>query len=138
MTTEKTIINLELKREGDTGKSTYGILALNGIFRCYTLEDSTKNGYGKGCGIPPGKYRVTWEHSNRFKRETLRLKGVPGRDGILIHVGNAEKDCIGCILLGRKRVSNDFVGESSIAVSSLEKWIAPKLQMGAECWITVS
>ena len=30
-------INLELRREGDNGRSTYGALYLDGAFRCYTL-----------------------------------------------------------------------------------------------------
>lgn len=130
-------IELLLRRDGDTGISTRGSLFLDGAFRCYSLEDSGARGHGKGCSIPPGRYRVVWVMSNRLKRETLRLKDVPGRDGILIHSGNTEKDCIGCILLGRKRVSNDAIGESRIAVSSLENWIVPKLQAGSKCWITI-
>ena len=131
-------IELLLRREGDTGRSAYGSLYMDGAFRCYTLEDSTANGYGKGCGIPAGRYRVKWEKSNRLKRETLRLQDVPGREGVLIHAGNTSADCAGCILLGRKRVSSDMVGESRLAVSALENWLVPKMQAGAECWITVS
>lgn len=130
-------IELLLRRDGDTGKSTYGTLFLDGAFRCYTLEDSGANGYGKGCCIPPGRYRVVWEPSHRLKRHTLRLKDVPGRDGILLHAGNTAADCVGCILLGRSRMGNDQIGESRVAVSSLENWLSPKLQAKAECWLTV-
>lgn len=137
MTIKKESITLELRREGDTGRSTYGALYLDGAFRCYTLEDSTANGYGKGCGIPKGRYRVTWEKSHRLQRNTLRLQDVTGRAGILIHSGNTSADCEGCILLGRKRVSNDMVGESRVAVSALENWLVPKIQAGIECWIVV-
>ena len=31
-------INLELRREGDNGRSTYGAIYMDGAFRCYTLE----------------------------------------------------------------------------------------------------
>lgn len=137
MTAAKTI-EIELRREGDTGRSAYGALYLDGALRCYTLEDSVGDGYGKGRGIPPGRYRVTWEPSNRLKRNTLRLNGVPGREGILIHSGNTSADCAGCVLLGRKRVSNDMVGESRIAVSALENHLVPKMQNGVAVWITVS
>lgn len=131
------IIELELIREGDTGKSTYGILSVDGTFRCYTLEDSGRGGHGKWASIPSGRYRVEWLPSHRLKKNTLRLKDIPGRDGILIHSGNTEKDCIGCILLGRVRVSKDAIGESKIAVSALENWVVPKLQNKYECWITI-
>ena len=130
-------IELLLRRDGDTGAATYGTLFLDGAFRCYALEDSGRNGYGKGCCIPPGRYQVTWEDSYRLKRKTLRLKAVPDRDGILIHSGNTAKDCEGCILLGRTRAGKEFVGQSRIAVSSLENWLAPKIQKKAECWITI-
>ena len=130
-------INLELRREGDNGRSTYGALYLDGAFRAYTLEDSGANGYGKGCAIPPGRYRVTWETSPRLKRDTLRIHDVTGRAGILIHAGNTSADCEGCILLGRKRITESQIGESRLALSALEKNLAPKLQAGAECWITV-
>lgn len=131
------MINLELRREGDNGRSTYGSLYLDGAFRCYTLEDSGANGYGKGCAIPPGRYRVTWEPSPRLKRDTLRIQDVTGRAGILIHAGNTSADCEGCILLGRKRVTENQIGESRLALAALEKTIAPKIQAGAECWITI-
>lgn len=137
MSGERRKIELALRRDGDTGKSTYGTLFVDDAFRAYTLEDSGRQGHGKGASAPPGRYRVTWEPSNRLKRNTLRLKDVPGRNGILIHSGNTSVDCSGCILLGRVRESGDSIGASQVAVSSLENWIVPKLQAGAECWITI-
>ena len=133
----KNKINLELRREGDTGRSAFGALYLDGVFSRYTLEDSAANGYGKGCAIPPGRYRVTWEPSPRLKRDTLRIQDVTGRAGILIHAGNTSADCEGCILVGRKRVNENTIGESRLALAALEKAVAGKIQDGAECWITV-
>ena len=130
-------INLELRREGDTGRSTFGALYLDGAFRCYTLEDSAANGYGKGCAIPPGRYRVTWEPSPRLKRDTLRIQDVTGRSGILIHAGNTSADCEGCILVGRKRVNENTIGESRLALAALETAVVAKIRDGAECWIKV-
>ena len=34
--------------------------------------------------------------------ETFRVQNVPGRSGILFHVGNTAEDTEGCILLGLK------------------------------------
>ena len=130
-------INLELRREGDTGRSTYGALYLDGAFSCYTLEDSAANGYGKGCAIPPGRYRVTWEPSPRLKRDTLRIHDVTGRAGILIHAGNTSADCEGCVLVGRKRINENTIGESRLALEALEKTVVSNIKEGAECWITV-
>lgn len=131
------MIELVLTRDGDTGTSCYGRLAVGGAFQCYTLEDSTSKGYGKGCGIPPGKYRVTWEMSPRLKKRTLRLHGVPNREGILIHAGNTVADCIGCILVGKLRIDKATIAMSRDAVKALETLIVPRLSIGEPCTLTV-
>ena len=131
------MLNLELVTDGDTGISTYGRLFLDGKPQCYTLEDSTKNGYGYNCGIPPGTYPVVWAYSPTFKKYTLRIQDVPHRYGILIHAGNTSKDCVGCILLGTIRLTKDRILNSRSAVSSLESKLVSNLVGGKKCQITV-
>ena len=128
---------IRLIREGDTGVSTYGHLLIGDVKFCYTLEDSTVNGFGKGCGIPKGVYALEYSQSPRFGRKMLRLVGVPGRTGILIHVGNTAKDCIGCILVGNTRSNKDFIGSSAVAVKNLERYLVPKLDAGEACYISI-
>jgi hypothetical protein len=41
--------------------------------------------------------------SPKFQRQVIRLKNVPGREAILIHVGNTIKHTDGCILVGERR-----------------------------------
>lgn len=52
--------------------------------------------------IPEGQYLAKWlprSGSGRYKR-VWHVQDVPGRTGILIHVGNFVKDSLGCILPG--------------------------------------
>lgn len=49
--------------------------------------------------IPAGIYEAVKYSSDKHPRAWL-LKDVPGRDHILIHSGNTEKDTLGCILVG--------------------------------------
>ena len=62
--------------------------------------------------IPTGTYRVRmdvispkyslmpWYVKNCHGARLPRLEDVPGYSGVLIHVGNTEKDSAGCILTG--------------------------------------
>lgn len=55
--------------------------------------------------IPEGKYRGrVIPHETRTTGglgKLIKLEDVPGRDGILIHVGNTVLDTQGCILVGK-------------------------------------
>lgn len=46
-----------------------------------------------------GRYKLAPRLSPKFGR-TWQVKDVPGRDQILIHAGNTQKDTHGCILVG--------------------------------------
>jgi hypothetical protein len=74
---------------------------------CFTLERSYADLYareGLSPKVPPGTYKcVKGMHrlpNMTQKFETFEVKGVPGRWGILFHVGNYNEDSDGCILLG--------------------------------------
>lgn len=69
--------------------------------------------------IPQGKYecikvkdRVT--NGGTFIPVTFILKDVPGRKGILFHIGNTERDTQGCICLGME-IGNNMILKSKIA-----------------------
>lgn len=49
---------------------------------------------------PPGTYNVRWHNSDKFK-DVFILEDVPGRSGILMHIGNTVADTEGCILPGK-------------------------------------
>lgn len=127
-------MNLELIRKNDTGISCTGELYLDGVFVCYTVEDSTLLGTGKGCGIAEGAYRVVYTLSPRYKKRMLRLVGVPNREGILIHVANRASDVIGCIGVGLT-LGKDFVGRSQTALEKLEGLVLDRMHKGEQLHI---
>lgn len=101
-------MKLLLRRENCAENYTRGRLFIDGVFECWTMEDTDRfmeSGgekiYGKTC-IPRGEYEVIVTMSNRFKRRLPLLKDVPGFEGIRIHPGNTAQDTEGCILVGVK------------------------------------
>ncbi len=105
---------------------TIGKLYVDGKYICDTLEDAdrglsdsmpieeihSKKIYGI-TAIPTGTYKITMSVvSNKFKDRSWarpydgklpRLCNVKGYDGVLIHVGNRDKDSLGCILVGENK-----------------------------------
>ena len=124
-------MDLLLKRETFTEKSTISSLFINGVFECYVLEDTDRGldfkmelaeieklkVYGE-TAIPYGSYEVCITMSNRFKRLLPVLIGVKGYEGIRIHTGNAAIDTHGCLLPARKK-GVDSVSESTLAFNQL-------------------
>jgi hypothetical protein len=117
---------MELRLERIARRDTYtiGKLYIDGVYFCDTLEDRDRglkqslpasvNRAKKvqGCtAIPTGRYQVTLKmQSPRFKNKKQyefcngylpRLINVPAFEGILIHIGNTNRDTDGCILVGR-------------------------------------
>lgn len=66
----------------------------------FTLELPWKSNTKNISCIPMGTYDCVPHNSARFKN-IYRLLDVPGRSGILIHIGNYLKEIEGCILPGR-------------------------------------
>jgi len=64
-----------------------------------TMELPWKDNARKVSCIPPGTYEFEPYNSVKFGRCFI-LKDVPGRDAILIHRGNFNRDTLGCILPG--------------------------------------
>lgn len=105
-------MHLTLERFTSDGDSTLGILFLDGVFRCFTLEDEARTLKVKGeTRIPAGTYQIrlrnkgglTQKYAGRFPeihKGMLWLQDVPGFEWIYIHVGNRDEDTEGCILVG--------------------------------------
>jgi hypothetical protein len=104
-------MNLLVQRDRYTVKSTSGILYVDGVEECYTLEDRlrppTVKVWGETC-IPAGTYRLAVKHSPKFGRLMPYLEAVPGFTSIMIHVGNYISDTHGCILVGKGRLPNEL------------------------------
>ena len=122
--TENRKMELILKRIAKRETYTIGRLYIDGVYFCDTLEDRDRglkqslpasvNRAKKVAGataIPVGRYQVTLKmQSQRFKNKKQyefcdgylpRLINVPAFEGILIHIGNTNRDTDGCILVGR-------------------------------------
>lgn len=92
---------------------TLGVLLADSKPILLTLEPPNLDNIPKRSCIPLGVYsceRVfnrTTSGGLKIER-TIEVKNVPGRSGILFHIGNTVKDTEGCILLGQ-RFSYDFM-----------------------------
>ncbi len=132
-------LQVEIRRELYSGKSTIGRLFLNGEFECYTLEDCARPPGMKVAGatcIPAGCYALAINRSARFRRLLPQLLEVPGFEGIRIHPGNTDADTEGCILVGQAR-SENFVGGSRAAFKKLFRKLQAAGTAGTEVRVTV-
>ncbi len=124
-------MELVVKRTTFTAKSTMGELWIDGLFFCYTLEDTCRGLKQTDSleeirrkklpgitAIPSGRYQLILNYSNRFKKIMPLLVNVPGFEGVRIHAGNKAEDTEGCLLLGMEK-SVDSVLKSRAAFNRL-------------------
>ena len=84
-------------RVEQTDQGALGVLILNGIYFCSTLEpDSTDD---KRFQIPAGIYYCERYSGTKYK-DTFEIK-VPDHTALLFHSGNIEEDSLACVLLGQ-------------------------------------
>ena len=114
---------------------TLGVLLIDGVQFCHTLEDKIRPGQPKVYGetaIPSGVYRVRLTMSQRFGRVTPQIIDVPDFDGIRMHGGNTPADTLGCPLVAFRRIGNVIQGTA-------EAELAKRIQsVGETCLITIS
>lgn len=123
-------MKLVLKRDYFSLSAVSGVLYVDGVECCNTLEPAIIEGYGKGSCVKPGTYSIDYHYSPKFRKYMLTLCGVKGRSGILIHSGNTSSDTTGCILVG-ERMDNDKLSSSRDALCSLLKRVIFAMQVGS-------
>ena len=131
-------MELTVNRKELTEHSTIGEMLIDGQFLCYTLEDTVREPSVKIPGetaIPPGRYEVIINFSNRFRQLMPLLLNVPMFEGVRIHKGNWAKDTEGCILLGMSK-AEDMVGRSDEAFKKFFPLLQSALKEG-KVYITV-
>lgn len=69
--------------------------------------------------IRPGVYDGHVAVSPKFKKKAVYVD-VPGRTGIMFHVGNSRTDTRGCILLGLDFLLNCIISDSAKAISLVD------------------
>jgi hypothetical protein len=149
-------MELLLKRNTFTPKSTIGSLFVDDVPQCYLLEDTDRGLtstmslpqikalkiFGE-TAIPYGRYRIIITKSERFSKKAghdvflPQLLNVPGFEGIRIHPGNKPEDSEGCQLPGTEKHTNE-VRNSRTAFVKLETKINDALKAGEEVWITIT
>jgi hypothetical protein len=127
--------------------ATNGLLFVNGLFECYTLEDQYQavKVMHETC-IPEGtydiKFRTVGGFHEKYKKRygadhygMLHLQDVPNFTYILIHAGNTDEHTSGCLIVGETQqdldLSDDgFIGHSGVAYKKLYKKVAKELLLG--------
>ena len=89
-----------VKRVDMTDEYTYGILYIDGVRFCVTLERPYLDNRRNVSCIPFGRYKCKLVYSPSFKKELYEVQDVRGRTNILMHNGNYIDSSAGCLLLG--------------------------------------
>ena len=137
-------MQLDLKRTTFNPDCTLGVLSVDGVFECFTLEDpyrqldnGTVDKWKGATAIPTGVYEVVIDFSQRFKREMPHVINVPQFEGIRIHPGNTAADTEGCILIGRTK-GTESIGESRAAFDAFFPKLQAALAAGDTVHLTVA
>jgi len=127
--------------------ATNGLLFINGIFECYTLEDQYQavKVMHETC-IPEGTYDIKFrktggfhaKYTERYKNAhygMLHIQDVPNFTYILIHTGNSDEHTSGCLIVGETQqdldISKDgFIGSSTVAYKKMYAKVAGQLLQG--------
>ena len=129
--------------------ATNGLLFIDGIFECYTLEDQYQavKVMHETC-IPEGTYDIKFrktgnfhsKYSERYKNAhygMLHIQDVPNFTYILIHTGNTDEHTSGCLIVGETQqdleISKDgFIGSSTTAYKKMYAKVAGQLLQGKD------
>ena len=134
-------MQLNLKRIIRNEKCTIGLLFVDSIFECFTLEDPKQEIKIKGnTRIDSGKLKILIRDKGPmnkkykskfpdFHKGMLWLKGVVGFLWVYFHIGNYPEDTEGCLLVG-DGVSEkfDYITNSKKAYSKLYKKVINALE----------
>lgn len=94
-----------------------------GLNKDMALTEISKIKIKSKTAIPTGTYSVTLDIQSpkfsNYKQYSFcngylpRLVGVPGYDGVLIHIGNTTQDTDGCILVGQNKVKGQVINSTN-------------------------
>ena len=122
-------MKLTLQRIYGGKESTIGVLFIDNVFACFTIEDEFRTVKVKGeTRIPSGTYKIILrkeggKHENYLKKfpqthkGMLWLQDIPNFQYVLIHIGNTDIDSEGCILIGDS-ISQNITERGAIAQSA--------------------
>ena len=140
-------MKLQVVRHQFGKDATNGMLFIDGIFECYTLEDQYQavKVMHETC-IPEGTYDIKFrktggfhaKYTERYKNAhygMLHVQNVPNFTYILIHTGNSDEHTSGCLIVGETQqdldISKDgFIGSSTVAYKKMYAKVAGQLLQG--------
>ena len=150
-------MELVVKRFADNGDTTLGILYINGIFECFTVEDEERESKVRGeTRVPEGLYDISLRTEGGYHGKytskygsmhhgMLCIHNAPdwkivnaGMEFqyILIHTGNTDEHTMGCLLVNDAVSGKTFTGSSSVdAYKELYPLVATALECGEEVTI---
>lgn len=146
-------MELKVLRFSSQSDSTLGVLFIDGVFKCFTLEDEfrTVKVHSK-TRIPAGTYEIKLRKEGGFHERYLKKFGtqfhkgmlwitdVPNFQYVLIHIGNNDDDTAGCLLVGDQSHQNvdgaGYIGQSTQAYERIYPVISKSIVDGQKVTIT--
>lgn len=129
-------MEIDLLRDKLSDKRTLGKLSFDGVFFCYTCEDTVRAPGVKIHGqtaIPYGRHKVVANYSPRFKKRMAEII-CKGFSGVRFHNGLHEGHTEGCVLTGTNRNAVSIYGKCGDEVN---KKILDAIDAGFEIFITI-
>ena len=144
-------MELRLDRVVNLPDSTIGVLKVDGVPFCFTLEDEKREVKVRGeTRIPNGTYEIkfrkvisglTEKYRSKYEWFTfhLELQGVPGFNYVYIHIGNYEHQSDGCILVGQGAMmeGKGWIMNSTLVFKQLYLKISEALNQGEIVCLTI-
>ena len=151
-------MKLDVVRTQFGSDATNGMLFIDGVFECFTLEDQVRDGAKvmKETAIPLGEYGITLRTVGGFDAKYTSRYGADWHKGmlwlqpdpegfkyILIHTGNTDEHTAGCLLVGETQQDLDkgkdgFVGGSGDAYKKMYPKVRDALLAGDKVTIKYS
>ena len=153
-------MKLDVVRTQFGSDASNGMLFIDGVFECYTLEDEVRDvKVMHETAIPLGEYEIKYRTvGGWFTREKARydkkfgagwfkgmleLQDVPNFTYVLIHSGNTDESTSACLLLGNTQQDLDmgkdgFIGSSRLAYESFYPKVRDGLDAGEKVTIKYS
>ena len=139
-------MHIQVTRTAKDAEFTLGELTIDGVWTCYTLEDTVREVEGEPVeawkipgktAIPAGEYEVDITFSPHFGHDLPLIENVAGFEGVRIHPGNTAADTAGCLLVGM--VTGDgFVGHSREAFGLVFDKIASAIAAGDSVSLSIA
>lgn len=135
-------MELAVARLWKTDIAVTGTFSVDGSQRYFSLElpelfEGQPNVPDKTC-ILAGTYAVQRLWSNHWKQMMPHVVGTPGRTEVEIHVANFPQDILGCIGIGKLRISDTEIGESGAAFEEFNQDFENAIAAGEPVTITIT